>query len=59
MTLLDTLIFTQIGSAGARYVPFHYETICTSQHKMARQNITLSTKAFKETPSSDTDSRGS
>ena len=51
MTL--TLIFTQIGSVGACDVPFHYETICTSQHKMARQNITMSTKAFKETPSSD------
>ena len=50
MTLLETLIFTQIGSVGARDVPFHYETICTSQHKMARQNITLPTKAFKETP---------
>ena len=41
MTLLETLIFTQIGSVGARDVPFHYETICTSQHKMARQNITV------------------
>ena len=50
MILLETLIFTQIGSVGARDVPFHYETICTSKHKMARRNITLSTKA---TPSSD------
>ena len=30
MTLLKTLIFTQIGSVGARDVPFHYETICTT-----------------------------
>ena len=61
MTLLETLIFTQIGSVGARDVPFHYDDVpfCTSQHKMARQNITPLTKTFKETPSSDTDSRGS
>ena len=52
MTLLETLIFTQIGSVGARDVPFHYETICTSQHNGYRQNIRLSTKALKETPSS-------
>ena len=28
--LLETLIFTQIGSVGARDVPFPYETTCTS-----------------------------
>ena len=34
MRLLETLIFTQIGSVGARDVPFqnHYATICTSPH---------------------------
>ena len=29
---MTPLILTQIGSVGARDVPYHYETICTSQH---------------------------
>ena len=48
MTMLETLIFTQIGSVGARDVPFHYETIL--HNTIARQNIGLSNRALKETP---------
>ena len=48
MTLLETLIFTQIGSVGARDVPFHYETICTSPHNRYTKYQTVN-KDLEET----------
>ena len=47
MTLLETLIFTQIGSIGHAMCLFTTR-LFVPHNIMARQNIRLSTKALKE-----------
>ena len=38
-SFLETLIFTQISSVGARDMPFYYETICTSQYQTVNKGL--------------------